>query len=67
MRRRRDGLIDLPGVARAFGRSLTHTRRIASNDPKFPPVERREGARKLYARCAVKSYRQCYRPPGGKE
>lgn len=63
---RAKGLIGFPRVARVLGKSLAYTYQLSSADAAFPPVEKREGARKLFARHAVDYYRRnCrrwYRP-----
>jgi hypothetical protein len=57
MKRRRDGLIGFPGIARMLGKSLSYVYWLSSMDPTFPPVETRHGPRKLFAASAVEYYR----------
>jgi hypothetical protein len=57
MKRRRDGLIGVAGIARVFRRSVTHAYSLASTDRKFPPVERRERGARLYFRAAIVAYK----------
>lgn len=63
---RRKGLIGFPQIARTLGKSLPYVYQLHSADPVFPPVERQEGTRKLFARHAVQYYkrncRRWYRP-----
>lgn len=69
MRRRRDGLIGFPDVARRLRKSLAHTYGLSSTDPAFPPVEKQEGTRKLFSPHTVAYYqrhcRRWYRPRKG--
>ncbi|MDA9532815.1 hypothetical protein [Bradyrhizobium sp. CCBAU 25338] len=59
---RRDRLIGFQDVARVLDKSLAYTYRLSSADPAFPPVEARDGARKLFARHTVRYYkRNCRR------
>ncbi len=58
MKRRRDGLIDYRGIAKRLGKSLSYTYWLACRDPAFPPVEKTEGTRKLFASHTVDYYRR---------
>lgn len=58
MKRRRDGLIGFPEIARRLRKSLAYTYWLSSMDPAFPPVEKREATRKLFASHTVDYYRR---------
>lgn len=66
MKRRSDGLIGFPTVARTLGKSLSYTYQLSSTDVAFPPAEKQEGRNKLFARDTVRYYkkncRRWYRP-----
>ncbi|MGM4876795.1 hypothetical protein AB7645_36815 [Bradyrhizobium sp. 956_D2_N1_5] len=62
MKRRRDGLIGFPEVARRLKKSLAYTYQLSSADAAFPPVEKLEDGRKFFSLHAVAYYqRYCRR------
>ena len=58
MKRRRDGLIGFPEIARRLRKSQAYVYWLSSTDHTFPPMEKREGKRKLFASHAVEYYRR---------
>ncbi len=57
MKRRRDGLIGFPEIARRLRKRLAYVYFLSCTDPAFPPAEKREGKHKLFSVHAVAYYR----------
>jgi hypothetical protein len=54
----RRGLVGFPEIAGVLGKSLNYVYWLSCQDAAFPPVEKNEGARKLFNRDAVIFYKR---------